>query len=99
MVQLKKASQPNLPTSVKLSALRWHSAATLLLPLGASSWTVLPEVVQLFQDDETDRKRISDLTVVTGRGNGSGPTGPVLQAGVPIILESTLGLLITPLES
>jgi DNA-nicking Smr family endonuclease len=37
-----------------------------------------------------------DIGIITGKGNRSGPEGPVLQAKIPQFLQTKLGLETTP---
>jgi pentatricopeptide repeat protein len=39
-----------------------------------------------------------DITVITGKGNRSGPGGPVLQTEIPLFLQGKLGLETHPVE-
>jgi pentatricopeptide repeat protein len=84
---------PNF-TNPKLSILDLHG-----LSLASSCMVVVDSLLSAIDIKRHERSAVRDITIVTGKGIGSGPDGPVLVSGVPQFLRDCSGPEITLVEA
>ena len=61
------------------------------LPLAVACILLTDSLLQVLREKTFNEPSFREIVVVTGKGLGSGPDGPVLRTGVPQFLRDTFG--------
>ena len=69
-------------------SLIWHLHS---LSLAVACTLLTDSLLQVVREESFDEPSFRNIAVITGRGLGSGPYGPVLRSGVPRFLQETSG--------
>jgi pentatricopeptide repeat protein len=83
------------PNFLKQGQARWDLHD---LPLATACMLLADSLLMMVVTDKHISPSYRDIGVITGKGNRSGPEGPVLQTKIPQFLQIALGLETTPVK-